>query len=43
MPVFNEQALLPATLDSVRRQTLQDFECVIVDDGSTDATPRISR
>jgi len=41
MPVFNEAALLPATLDSVRRQSLTDFECVVVDDGSTDATPQI--
>jgi glycosyltransferase involved in cell wall biosynthesis len=41
MPVFNEAALLPATLDSVRRQSFTDFECIVVDDGSTDSTPRI--
>jgi glycosyltransferase involved in cell wall biosynthesis len=41
MPVFNEAALLPATLASVQRQSLADFECIVVDDGSTDATPAI--
>jgi glycosyltransferase involved in cell wall biosynthesis len=41
MPVFNEAALLPWALDSVIRQSLGDFECVVVDDGSTDATPAI--
>jgi glycosyltransferase involved in cell wall biosynthesis len=41
MPVYNEAGLLPAALDSVQRQSLVAFECVIVDDGSTDATPQI--
>src|ERR1700689_5484035 len=41
MPVFNEAALLPSALDSVTRQSLSDFECVVGDDGSTDATAMI--
>ncbi len=41
MAVFNgEQYLVPA-LDSILRQSFPDFEFIIVDDGSTDASPRI--
>ena len=38
LPVRNEQALLPAALASLARQTLTDWELVAVDDGSTDAS-----
>ncbi len=41
MPVRNEERFLPAALESIRRQTLKDWELVAVDDGSTDATPGI--
>lgn len=41
MPARNEERFLPAALESIRRQTLQDWELVAVDDGSTDATPDI--
>lgn len=41
MPVRNEERFLPAALESIYRQTLQDWELVAVDDGSTDATPAI--
>ncbi|MGB8841020.1 MAG: glycosyltransferase family 2 protein [Aliidongia sp.] len=41
IPAFNEAALLPAALDSVRQQSLEEFECIVVDDGSTDPTPAI--
>ncbi len=41
MPVRNEARFLPATLDSLYRQTFTDWELVAVDDGSTDATPAI--
>ena len=41
MPVRNEERYLPAALESIRRQTLQDWELVAVDDGSTDSTPAI--
>lgn len=38
MPVYNAAATLRRSLDSVRNQTFADFELVIVDDCSTDAT-----
>lgn len=42
-PTFNSAAHLRACLDSVAAQTFQDFEVVIVDDGSTDGTLNIIR
>jgi glycosyltransferase involved in cell wall biosynthesis len=36
IPCFNGGADLPETLDSLREQSFQDFEILIVDDGSTD-------
>jgi glycosyltransferase involved in cell wall biosynthesis len=38
MPVYNGAALLPATLDSLAAQSFTDFEVIVVDDCSTDAT-----
>jgi glycosyltransferase involved in cell wall biosynthesis len=37
-PVFNAEAYLDEMLASLRRQTLTDFEVVLVDDGSRDAS-----
>lgn len=42
VPVFNREGLLPETLDSVSAQTLQDWECIVVDDGSTDASLQVA-
>jgi glycosyltransferase involved in cell wall biosynthesis len=41
MGVYNGAPTLGATLDSILGQTERDFECIVVDDGSTDATPVI--
>ena len=41
MPVRNEARYLQAALDTLFRQTLADWELVVVDDGSTDKTPSI--
>jgi glycosyltransferase involved in cell wall biosynthesis len=43
MPVRNGAAHLPAAIDSILSQTFADFELLILDDGSTDATPEILR
>jgi hypothetical protein len=37
LPCFNDGQWIDEALESVRQQTFQDFEVVIVDDGSTDA------
>lgn len=36
VPVYNSEQYLTKCLDSIVRQTYKDFECIIVDDGSTD-------
>jgi glycosyltransferase involved in cell wall biosynthesis len=41
MGVYNGASTLAATLDSILEQTERNFECIVVDDGSTDATPAI--
>jgi GT2 family glycosyltransferase len=38
IPTFNRRELLPRTLESVRAQRCSDFEIIVVDDGSSDAT-----
>jgi len=38
IPVYNRVGLLPETLDSVLRQTHQDWECIVSDNCSTDGT-----
>lgn len=39
--MYNSAATIAETIDSLRRQTFEDWECVVVNDGSTDAGPDI--
>lgn len=41
IPVFNSEKYLRQCLESVLNQTYQDFEVIIIDDGSTDASSTI--
>jgi glycosyltransferase involved in cell wall biosynthesis len=42
VPAFNAAATLAAALRSVQRQTLSNWECVLVDDGARDETRAIA-
>src|SRR6476661_3771946 len=41
IPVFNRAEAVPRAIASVLAQTCQDFEIIVVDDGSTDATASV--
>jgi glycosyltransferase involved in cell wall biosynthesis len=41
VPVYNGAGLIPDTLESIRRQTHTQWECIIIDDGSTDDTAAV--
>ena len=41
VPVYNTERYVSECLDSVLGQTFQDFELVVVNDGSTDGSPAI--
>jgi N-acetylglucosaminyltransferase len=43
VPAHNEEAGLPATLESILRQTVPADEIIVVDDGSTDRTGEVAR
>jgi len=43
IPTYNRANLLPRAINSVLNQTYQDFELIVVDDGSTDNTRDIIR
>lgn len=38
IPTYNRAKILPETLSSIAQQTFENWECIVVDDGSTDNT-----
>lgn len=38
LPAFNEEKRIGRCIEALRLQTFRDFECIAVDDGSTDST-----
>jgi len=38
IPVYNREEIIKKTLDSIHAQTYANWECILVDDGSTDAS-----
>ena len=43
MPTFNRMEFLPATVESVLRQTMREWELIVADDGSDQTRSTISR
>ena len=43
VPTWNEAQTLPALLESLRHQTVDEFEILVADSGSTDATEAVTR
>ena len=43
IPCYNQAEYLPDALESVFNQTYQNWECIIVNDGSTDTTELVSK
>lgn len=43
IPTYNRERYLQETLASVFAQTYKDYEVIVVDDGSTDGTPRMMK
>ncbi|WP_010262444.1 glycosyltransferase family 2 protein [Treponema primitia] len=41
IPVYNMEKYLHKCVDSILVQTFMDFECILIDDGSTDICPEI--
>lgn len=42
MPAYNEERYIAESIQSILNQTFQDFELIIVDDGSIDKTFEIA-
>lgn len=43
IPTYNRAAIIGKTLDSILAQTYKNWECIVVDDGSTDTTALVMK
>ena len=41
VPIYNQEKVMRKCLDSILKQTFSDWECILVDDGSTDQSGEI--
>ncbi len=41
IPTYNRAEILKTTIDSVRNQTIKNFQILVIDDGSTDHTKKV--
>jgi len=41
VPVYNRENFIKACLDSILNQTMEDYEIIVIDDGSTDGTRKV--
>lgn len=42
VPIYNVEKYLRECLDSISEQTYKNFECIMVNDGSTDSSQQIA-
>ena len=42
VPCYNQARFLPKAMQAIQAQSLKDWECIIVDDGSTDNTAEVA-
>ena len=42
VPIYNVENYLRECLDSIKNQTYKNFECIMVNDGSTDSSQQIA-
>ena len=43
IPLYNKESSIIRTLESVKEQTFTDYECLIINDGSTDKSADVVR
>jgi glycosyltransferase involved in cell wall biosynthesis len=43
IPLYNKQHVIKNTINSILTQSVSDWECIIVDDGSTDSSASVVR